>query len=87
MDMCEAMNIIVKTTAAEAHLSNELIERHNLILSEMLDWILEDNRIDLEFALAWCIRACKKKILGKCTWVFSISVSSWSKTLSAFYFC
>ena len=45
MDMCEAMNIIVKTT------------RHNLILSEMLDRTLEDNKIDLELALAWCINA------------------------------
>ena len=34
MDMCEAMNIIVKTTAAEAPFSNGLTERRNLILSE-----------------------------------------------------
>ena len=50
MDMCEAMNIIVKTTAVEAPFSNGLIERH-LILSEMLDRTLKDNRIDLELAL------------------------------------
>ena len=55
IDMCEAMNIIVKTTAAEAPFSSGLIERHNFILSEMLDKTLEDNRIDLELALAWCI--------------------------------
>ena len=57
MDMCEAMNIIVKKTAAEAPFSNGLTERHNLILSEMLDRTLEDNKIDLELALAWCINA------------------------------
>ena len=31
MDMLEAMNIIVKTTAAEPPFSNGLTERHNLI--------------------------------------------------------
>ena len=59
MDMCtsEAMNTIVKTTAAEVLFSNGLIEKHNLILSEMLDKTLEENRIDLELALAWCTNA------------------------------
>ena len=57
MDMCEAMNTIVKTTAAEAPFSNGLIEKHNLILSEMPDKTLEDNKINLEFTLAWCINA------------------------------
>ena len=35
-EMCEAINIVVKTTAAEAPWSNGLCERHNEKLSEMM---------------------------------------------------
>ena len=66
MDMCEAMNIIVKKTAAEVLFINGLIERHDLILSEMLDRTLEDNKIDLELALATCINA--KNSLANIHW-------------------
>ena len=57
LDLCESMNIQVHTTAAEAQFSNGLVERHNLVISEMLDKILEENNIDFKLALAWCLNA------------------------------
>ena len=56
-DMCEAMNIHVHTTAAESPFSNGLIEHHNLILSEMLNKVLENQNINFQLALAWCTNA------------------------------
>ena len=43
LEMCEAMNITVKVTAAESPFSNGLVERHNMIIAYMLDKVLEDN--------------------------------------------
>ena len=57
--MCESMNIRVITTAAESTVSNGLIERHNLIISEMLDKTLEDTGADFQMVLAWCVNAKK----------------------------
>ena len=45
---CESMNIRVITTAAESPFSIELTEWHNLIISEMLDKILEDTGADFQ---------------------------------------
>ena len=55
--MCEAMNITVKVTAAESPFSNGLVERHNMIIANMLDKILEDQQLDLDIALSWCLNA------------------------------
>ena len=55
IEMCESMNIRFMLTAAESPFSNGLVERHNLILSEMLDKTLEDHNTDFELALAWCV--------------------------------
>ena len=57
IEMCESMNIRFMLTAAESPFSNGLVERHNLILSEMLDKTLEDHNTDFELALAWCVNA------------------------------
>ena len=59
LDMCESLNIIVKSTAAESPFSNGLVERHNLIIADMLDKILEENSIEFDLALAWCPNAKK----------------------------
>ena len=55
IEICESMNIRFMLTAAESPFSNGLVERHNLLLSEMLDKTLEDHNTDFEFALAWCV--------------------------------
>ena len=57
INMCEQLGITVKTTAAESPWSNGIVERHNLIISEMLDKVLEDTKCDFETALAWCTNA------------------------------
>ena len=38
-------------------MSNGLVERYNLVLSDMLDKVLEDTHCDFDAALAWCLKA------------------------------
>ena len=57
IQLCEAFNISVKTTGAEAPWSNGLVERHNLALSEMLNKVLEDTKCPFDIALQWCMNA------------------------------
>ena len=57
IEMCKSMNIRFMLTAAESPFSDGLVERHNLILSEMLDKTLEDHNTDFELALVWCVNA------------------------------
>ena len=65
MELCEAFNITVKTTGAEAPWSNGLIERHNLIIANMLDRVLEEHpQLDFDVALSWCVHA--KNSLSNC---------------------
>ena len=54
MDLSEQMNVIVKNTAEESHWSKGLVERHNLVISEMLDKVLAYSKCDFDLALAWC---------------------------------
>ena len=55
IELCESFGITVKTTAAESPWSNGLAERHNLVLSDMLDKILHDNNCDFGLAVAWAV--------------------------------
>ena len=55
--MCEATNINFKLTSVESPWSNGLVERHNLVLADMLDKILEETTSSIEIALAWAINA------------------------------
>ena len=55
--LCESLNVSVKTTGAESPWSNGLVERHNLVISEMLDKVLEDSQCDFDIALSWCVNA------------------------------
>ena len=59
--LCEQMNITVKTTAGESPWSNGLVERHNLVISEMLHKVLQDTNCDFDMALCWCL--CAKNSL------------------------
>ena len=47
----------VKTTGAESPRSNGLVEKHNLIISKMLDKVLGDPQCDFDIALSWCLNA------------------------------
>ena len=57
LGMCEKMNITVLTTAAESPWSNGLVERHNAVLEEMLNKVLDETKCDYDTALAWCFHA------------------------------
>ena len=57
MDMCETLGITVKTTAAESPWSNGLVEQQNLVLSEMLDKIVNETDCDISLAVSWCVNA------------------------------
>lgn len=57
LELCEAMNIIVLTTAAESPWSNGLVERHNAILAEMLHRTKAEVDCNLDVALSWVIHA------------------------------
>ena len=50
--MCKVMNIVVKTTAAEALWSNGLCERHNAVLAEMLMKTRAEGNCSLPVALS-----------------------------------
>ena len=57
LKLCEAFNIKVKTTGAEAPWSNGMVEHHNLVLPEMLNKILEDTKCPFDIALQWYVNA------------------------------
>ena len=57
IEMCENLGIKVKNTAAESPWSNGLVERHNLVLAEMLDKVISDTSCNIELAVAWCLNA------------------------------
>ena len=57
LSMCEKMNITVLTTAAESPWSNGLVERHNAVLEDMLNKVLDDTKCDYDTSLAWCFHA------------------------------
>ena len=57
LELCESFNIVVLTTAAESPWSNGLCERHNAVLADMLDKIIEERQCDLETAICWAVHA------------------------------
>ena len=55
--LAESFGIIIKTTGAEAPWSNGLVERHNRVLGEMLNKIIDGCHCTLDVALAWAVNA------------------------------
>lgn len=53
----EKVNIIIKTTGAEASWSNGLCARHNQVLDEMLTKTMANSGYSLDIAIVWCINA------------------------------
>ena len=50
-EMCDRMNIVIKTTAAESRWSNGLCERHNGVLAEMLTKTMTEGNLSMKVAL------------------------------------
>ena len=51
------MNIVVVNTAGRSPWSNGLVERHNLVIAEMMDKVIADSNNDFDLSLAWCLSA------------------------------
>ena len=57
IDMCEQLNIIPLTTAAESPWANGVVERHNQTLANTMLKIMEDTKCNEELALCWALNA------------------------------
>lgn len=57
IEMAESMNIRVVTTPAFSPWSNGVVERHNGVLAETLNKMMEESDGDIHLALAWAINA------------------------------
>ena len=57
-EMCEKLNVVTATTAAESPFSNGMVERHNKVLYETMQKTMADAKCDASVALAW---ACSSK--------------------------
>ena len=57
LTLAENFNINLCVSAANSPFSNGLVERHNAIIANMLDRILEENDCDFDIALAWAINS------------------------------
>ena len=55
--MAHLLNTHVLSTAAESSWQSGITERHNAIISNMVDRILEDVNCSIEVALAWVLNA------------------------------
>ena len=56
-DMAQSMNITVEVTAAESPFSNGLVERYSFIKADLMDKVLEESHLNMDFTLAWCLNA------------------------------
>ena len=56
-EMCEKLNINVKTTAAESPWSNGMCERHNSVIADNITKIVAENGCGLDIAVCWAINA------------------------------
>ena len=57
INMCENLNINMKTTPAESAWSNGLCEKYNGVIGEAVKKVQEEVKCSVEVALAWCVNA------------------------------
>ena len=56
IEMCDKLNIVVKTTAAEAPWGNGVVERHHKVLCDTIQKTMEEIKI-FEISLPWAVQA------------------------------
>ena len=57
-DIAEYMNITVKKTAVELSFSIGLVERHNFVITDIIDKVLEKSQhLNMDLTLVWCLHA------------------------------
>ena len=57
LEMCAVLHIKVRTTPAESPFCNGTVERHNGLLSEMIEAVLNDTNCNIDIAISWAINA------------------------------
>ena len=57
VELAEKFNLNLKTTAAESPWSNGLVERHNLVMGDMINKTRDDTGCDIEMATMWAVAA------------------------------
>ena len=56
-DLCEKLNVTVRTTAAESPWSNGICERHNAVLADMIRKVIHDTGCNIDLAVSWSVNA------------------------------
>ena len=56
-DLCSVMNINLKTSPSESPWCNGTVERHNGLLAEMIDAVIEETHCKPEIAVAWAVNS------------------------------
>ena len=56
-DMCALLNITLKTSPAESPWCNDTVERHNGILNNMIEAVMQETGCNVEIATAWACNA------------------------------
>ena len=56
-DMCSLLNVNIKTSPAETPWCNGAVERHNGLLAQMIEAIMEDTGCNVDTAIAWATNA------------------------------
>ena len=56
-ELGDLLGIEIRTTAAEAPWSNGITERHNALIGNMVDKLIDSQNCSLEMALAWAVNA------------------------------
>ena len=75
--MAESMYIVFKVTAAESPFSNGLVERHNIIIADMMEKVLGESHLNIDLTLAWCLNAKNPlaKVHGFSTFQFAFGLN------------
>ena len=65
LELCHSMNVEVNTTAANSGFSNGTVERHNAIIGEVIQKLLDDPELDCsrDLAVSWAC-AAKNSLLN-----------------------
>ena len=56
-EMCQLMDVATKTSPAESPWCNGTVERHNGILGQMIEAIMEETKCNVDIAVSWATNA------------------------------
>lgn len=56
-EMCQLMDIMMKTSPAESPWCNGTVERHNGLLGQMIEAIIDETKCNLNIAVSWATNA------------------------------